>query len=97
VLGYSQTPEHHRNLTIQHWNDIPGNTLNYLLSDPDFPDNPDQTGEINIFDGPKDIGSNFGTRILGYVIPKASGGYILWLSGDDECKLYLSTDENPVN
>jgi uncharacterized protein YjdB len=84
-------------LTIQHWNDIPGNFLNVLQSDPDFPNNPDQTGEISVFDGPKDIGSNFGTRIVGYIIPKASGNYLFWISGDDECKLFLSTDESPVN
>src|SRR5262249_44124557 len=39
----------------------------------------------------------YGQRIHGYLIPPITGNYTFWLSGDDQCQLYLSTNEQPEN
>jgi fibronectin type 3 domain-containing protein len=33
----------------------------------------------------------------GYVHPSSSGDYTFWIAGDDNCELWLSTDDNPAN
>jgi hypothetical protein len=35
--------------------------------------------------------------VLGAIYPPVSGDYNLWISGDDFCELWLSTDDDPAN
>jgi len=84
-------------LTRDAWYNVPGTSVNNLINDPDFPDNPDFTEEVSIFEGEQDWGWNYGSRIYGYIIPPTSGDYIFKVSGDDKCRLNLSTDADPVN
>lgn len=58
---------------------------------------PDETGLINLFEAPANIGDNYGTRIRGYLCPPTTGSYVFWISGNDRSELWLSTDHNPVN
>jgi len=49
-------------------------------------------GFVSILEGPVDISNNYSSRLRGYVCAPISGNYIFWISGDDNCDLYLSTD-----
>jgi hypothetical protein len=45
-------------------------------------------------ESPRDAGDNFGARIRGYVCPPQTGSYTFRLSGDDDCQLWLSPDDD---
>jgi hypothetical protein len=57
---------------------------------------PTTTGVLTSFETPTNIGDNYGQRIRGYLHPPVSGSYTFFLAGDDNCELYLSTDEDPL-
>ena len=40
---------------------------------------------------------NYGTRIRGYIHAPATGDYTFWISGDDNCELWLSTTSDVSN
>jgi hypothetical protein len=58
---------------------------------------PASTNYLTLFEEPRYVGDNFGTRIRGYVLPPQTGNYIFWIAGDDNCELWISEDENPAN
>jgi len=58
---------------------------------------PNSTTDLTIFEGPANIGDNYGRRIRGYVCAPVSGNYTFWISSNDKSELWLSTDENPGN
>ncbi|MGC3988856.1 MAG: PA14 domain-containing protein [Chthoniobacteraceae bacterium] len=43
------------------------------------------------------LGSNYGTRIRGYLLPPTTGTYTFWIASDDNSQLWISTDDQPVN
>ncbi|MGB0745098.1 MAG: PA14 domain-containing protein, partial [Opitutales bacterium] len=45
----------------------------------------------------QNVGSYFGTRVHGYIIPPETGNYHFWIAGDDEAELWLSTDQLQSN
>jgi hypothetical protein len=63
-----------------------------LTGDPDFPDNPDESGFLTSFSAPVNFADNYGSRIIGYVHPPVNGTYYFSISGDDFCELWLSSD-----
>ena len=90
-------------MLFEYWFDIGSSTaVSELTGHPDYPDNP-HDGEMRpSFDRPPNEGSdnwkdNYGVRARGYVYPPADGDYTFWVSGDDFCELYLSTDADPAN
>src|SRR5262245_4091461 len=46
---------------------------------------------------PANVGSNYGTRISGVIIPKETADYVFYLAADDNANFFLSTDANPAN
>ncbi len=52
---------------------------------------------ITTFEGPANFGTDYASRIRGYICPPATGDYTFWLASNDAGELYLSTDENPAN
>ncbi|RYY25796.1 MAG: hypothetical protein EOP41_04980, partial [Sphingobacteriaceae bacterium] len=58
---------------------------------------PSSTSLLTAFEGPKDAGDNYGSRIRGYVCPPQTGKYTFWLATDDAGELWLSTDDKPAN
>ena len=79
------------------WNDIGGNNVSALTSDPRYPSSPSGTRPLPSFDTGSDYADNYGSRIRGYVVPPTSGSYVFYVTGDDETQLRLSTDANPAN
>jgi hypothetical protein len=65
----------------------------------DIPVNAQPTGSnlITSFEGPINFGTDYASRLRGYICPPVTGEYTFWLASDDAGELYLSTDENPAN
>ncbi|UCC97595.1 MAG: hypothetical protein JSW66_17345, partial [Phycisphaerales bacterium] len=79
------------------WEDIGGERVSYLTSNPNYPFNPSSSTELSSFDAPVDRSDFFGGRIHGYLIPETSGDYTFWIASDDNGELWLSTDQSPAN
>jgi len=77
------------------WYNINGTSLNSLRTAPGYPDNPD-VSELRVsFDSELDPDDNYGCRVRGYLYPPADGDYEFWVSGDDNCELWLSLNADP--
>lgn len=81
----------------QLWFNIPGVFVDDLTGDPRYPAEPDENNQLDAFASPLNTGSNYGRRVIGYVHPPQSGYYTFWISGDDYCELWLSTDSTYAN
>ena len=85
-------------LLYERWEGISGSNLSSLLSDPDYPANPDVSQVITtLFEAPTNVTDNYGARLSGYLCAPATGAYTFWVAGDDETQLWLSTDADPAN
>jgi len=79
------------------WTGIPGDAVNDLTSNANYPDNPTGRGMLASTEGPTDWADNYGTRIRGYLHPITTGDYTFWIAGDANSELRLSTDAEPNN
>ncbi len=84
-------------ILFEYWFGIGGTSVSNLTDNPRFPDNPDDSERRTSFEGEVNWNDNYGTRVRGYVYPPETGAYNFWISGDDECQLFLSTDDDPAN
>jgi uncharacterized repeat protein (TIGR03806 family) len=82
-------------ITRHVWTGITGSTLTSLTSLPTYPNSPSQTGTLNSFDAPRDIGDNYGSRVFGWVHPPVTGNYRFYIHSDDNSELWLSTTSSP--
>lgn len=73
------------------------NRMTNLLSDARFPDSPGEYGIVDNLDSHWDIGDQYGARFWSLFKPPETGTYQFQVAGDDECRLYLSTDELASN
>lgn len=79
------------------WFQIPGATVPQLLGHPRYPDQPDQRHVLKHFlEAPRHIADQYGQRIQGWLSPPQTGNYTFWISGDDESRLLLGSDEDPA-
>jgi len=83
-------------ILYEYWDNITGTAVSNLTGAPRYPDSPDESKWWQTFEGEVGRGDNYGIRASGYVYPPVSGEYIFWISGDDECQLWLSTDDDPA-
>lgn len=81
----------------EYWLDLPGTSIADLVNASAYPDQPNGTNLVTIFEAPTNWTNNYGTRLRGYVHPPQTGNFTFWISGDDQCELYLSSDEQPAN
>lgn len=84
-------------LRMEVYENIPGNTVDDLLSSDKYPDQPDRTEYVEEFEAPADVMENYGVRLSGYLIPPTTGDYVFWMASDDGGALFLSSDEEPAN
>jgi hypothetical protein len=56
-----------------------------------------RTATLTQFESGQNIGDNYGARIRGYICPPQDGSYTFRISGDDDCELWLSTDDDPTH
>lgn len=82
----------------EYWYGINGSAVSDLTNHSNFPLNPSGSELLTeFFEGPVNWNDSYGTRIRGFVHPPVSGNYIFWISGDDNCELWLSTDDKQSN
>ncbi|MEZ5300227.1 MAG: PA14 domain-containing protein [Verrucomicrobiales bacterium] len=55
---------------------------------------PDRTKSAPLFEFPNTTEQGIFVRLRGYVHPPEDGKYRFWIAGDDECKLFLSENED---
>ena len=77
------------------WYDISGTSLTILRNNPRYPDEPDESVLRDSFDSEVDSYDNYGCRVRGYIYPPEDGDYEFWVSGDDNCELWLSATDEP--
>jgi hypothetical protein len=77
---------------------IPGASVQNLLSSPKFPNQPDQVTWLkNFFEAPIDVGDEYGQEMHALVKAPLTGQYTFWISSDDNSRLLLSSDRSPDN
>jgi fibronectin type 3 domain-containing protein len=79
------------------WAGIPGNDIELLRYNVNYPDNPSGRQLVTKLEGPVNWDDSYGSRFLGYLNPVTSGSYTFWIAGDDVGFLLLSTDDDPAN
>ncbi|WP_235949567.1 fibronectin type III domain-containing protein [Paenibacillus glycinis] len=80
-------------VTQEYWTGISGTSVTSIPTGT----TPSGTAALTSLEEPTNWGDNYGTRIRGYITPTASGSYTFYIAGDDECQLYLSTNNSPSN
>jgi hypothetical protein len=98
VAGNASAQKGKGYILYEWWFDIgAGTAVADLTGAAGYPNSPDDSEWRTSFEGPVNWRDNYGTRARGYVYPPASGDYEFWISGDDFCELWLSTDDDPAN
>lgn len=91
-------------LNRDYWLNIPGSSLVGLTDHANYPDSPTGRDTLNSSEGwgwdvwhNQNYGTDYGERIYGYIIPPETGNYKFYLTGDDQCELWLSSDSSTLN
>ncbi len=84
-------------ILMEYWLGISGTAISDLTSNPNYPGNPSGSQSLTSFASPVNWNDQYGVRISGLLYPPTTGTYTFWVAGDDNCELWLSTDENPTN
>ncbi|MGI4759513.1 MAG: PA14 domain-containing protein [Janthinobacterium lividum] len=77
----------------EQWTNVNGQSINAIPTQK----SPDNTAVLTQFESAQNIGDNYGARIRGYICPPQDGSYVFQIAGDDDCQLWLSTDDNAGN
>ncbi|MES2284142.1 MAG: Ig-like domain-containing protein [Bacteroidota bacterium] len=79
------------NITRDKWSNFLGKTM------AEIPVNtaPSSTTLLSLFEGPKNSGDNYASRIRGFICPPSTGNYTFWIASDNNSELYLSSTINP--
>jgi PA14 domain len=97
ITAFSAFAQPATGLLQETWNGIPGTAVADLIGNPAYPNSPSTRAYTTLFEIPTNVADNYGTRVRGYVTPPTTGNYTFWISGNDNCDLWLSTDANPAN
>lgn len=84
-------------INFQRWNNISGTSVSNLTSNPNYPNNPSQTGTYTVLEAPQNQGNNFGLRMNGWICPPTTGNYTFWIASDAAAELWLSTTNSAAN
>ena len=84
---------------FEFWDNIGGGTNvdNDLRTNANFPDNPSSSMWADNFQSPAGRTDNYGVRGRAFITPPETGEYTFWVAGDDNCQLWLSTDDTAAN
>ncbi len=97
VWNFTTTLEGLGTVVLDMWEGIVGSTLDVLLENPSYPDDPTWSDELTEFGTADSIGDNYGARIHGWLYAPLTGDYTFWFSSADQGELWLSTDDDPTN
>ena len=87
---------------FEYWYNIGGTSISPDLRDSaNFPGTPGESELRDSLQSPIDADGdwkdNYGARGRALLTPPADGDYTFWVSGDDNCQLWLSMDDKPFN
>jgi len=77
-------------ILFERWDGVGGTRVADLTGSPAFRRPPSATQRLDAFATSDDTRDAFGARLRGSVTPPVSGDYVFWISGDDECQLWLN-------
>ncbi|MCW1921047.1 putative Ig domain-containing protein [Luteolibacter arcticus] len=63
----------------------------------DWTGTPAFTGTLANFTTGQNVADNYSRRLTGYLKPATTGDYTFWIAGDDDCRLYLSSNGSHSN
>jgi hypothetical protein len=92
-LQGADAPTKRGKLRQEVWVSMPGATLKALRTPQAGMRAPDKAAEIDGIEPPQNAGDNYLERLRGYLSVPASGEYTFWIAGNDQCELWLSTNE----
>lgn len=78
----------------EYWN-ITGGGADGVRSDPRYPDSPNNSRFLTLWDAPTDFRDSFGGRISGFIIPPYTGQYTFYMYSDDNGGFWLSSNDTP--
>ncbi|MBK8566676.1 MAG: hypothetical protein IPN76_25940 [Saprospiraceae bacterium] len=84
-------------INFDRWGGITGTATDNLVTNPNYPNNYNETGFLTSFQGPLNYSNDYGTRVYGYLVPPATGNYTFTVTSGDASKLYLSTNASQFN
>ncbi len=86
-----------RGLLWECWTNLYWGTIPALTGITNYPLNADQRDLRFKFESPGGMGTSYGERMRGWLLPVLTGDYSFWIAADDEGELWLSTDANPAH
>jgi len=78
------------------WSQLDGSSLNELVNSPNYPDAPILSTAEADFRSPASWADRYGVRMRAYLTAPSAASYTFWISGDDQCELWLSPSDNPA-
>ena len=84
-------------ISYDRWLNISGSNLSNLTGSSNYPNNPSESGNFTLYQGPNSYGDNYGTRVQGFLKPEITGLYRFTITADDNAEFYLSTNGDPNN
>ncbi|MEN6428797.1 MAG: LamG-like jellyroll fold domain-containing protein [Phycisphaerales bacterium] len=85
-------------ILFEYWDNIGGGTaVSDLTGNALYPDSPTSSAWLEVFQSPSGRADNYGVRARAYLTPPETGDYTFWVAGDDNCQLWLSTDDTAAN
>jgi hypothetical protein len=78
--------------------DVEGTSVVNLIATINSGDAPNLTERLgSLLVSPHEFDADYGSRIMGWLVPPTSGEYVFWVAADYLSELWLSTDDNPEN
>ncbi|MGE9295122.1 MAG: PA14 domain-containing protein, partial [Puniceicoccales bacterium] len=84
-------------INYEYWSNLSGTQISALKNHSAFPDSPTGRMHLDSLEGPTNWANEYGSRIVGYLKPKDTGNYTFWVAGDNNCELWLSTNDSSDN
>jgi uncharacterized protein (DUF1800 family) len=78
------------------WNNLDGSTVPDLTLSDNYPAAPVLRMVDASFASPVNWGERYGLRMRAWLTPEATGAYTFYVSGDDNCELWLSGNDSPA-
>ena len=89
----------HCGAILDTWTDISGDSIaDLLFATNDLTSEPNQSTRLtNLLESPTNIGDNYGSQMVGWLLPPVTGTYSFWIASDASGEFWLSTDSDRVN
>ena len=79
------------------WTNLEGSTIPDLTLAENFPAAPVLRVVDGSFAAPVNWAERYGVRMRAFLTPTVSGNYTFYVSGDDNCELWLGTNDTPAS